>query len=88
MVATQLSGLNRRRKVSAFSPLFIAAMVATAGVLGFDYLRLAFSPLFIAAMVATELGVTFLHRYQVLSVRFSSRQWLLLSFPVLPCDRN
>ena len=63
---------------STFSPLFIAAMVATCGRGSVAGSLPTFSPLFIAAMVATLNWMQRAVCHLVLSVRFSSRQWLLL----------
>ena len=61
-----------------FSPLFIGAMVATLGIERcFQQVR-PFSPLFIGAMVATLLESEAVKTEEMLSVPFSSGQWLLL----------
>ena len=65
-------------KCYPFSPLFIAAMVATSfALLKSALVPITFSPLFIAAMVATTHQVNNYRNFYGLSVRFSSRQWLL-----------
>ena len=70
-----------RRPDRSFSPLFIAAMVATNAETNTPAARKSFSPLFIAAMVATNDFIETLVTIKALSVRFSSRQWLLLDVP-------
>ena len=65
------------RQPRAFSPLFIAAMVATRLFGRTPSVTNTFSPLFIAAMVATVVALNVSPGNRALTVRFSSRQWLL-----------
>ena len=66
-----------RGKTPSFSPLFIGAMVATGINGGAVSIQDTFSPLFIGAMVATPTPRAGFGSSGILSVPFSSGQWLL-----------